>query len=92
MSQPGSISMPLPIGCLTYAFMFYLHCLNFIFVIIIRWNWNQVFYLLSISEVAYIDCVGIYKAFKFATSPKIECLNLHFDQCNRLNHLTSGVT
>ena len=33
------------------------------------------FYLLSNPEVAYLDCVGIYKAFKFAASPKIEQLD-----------------
>ena len=52
--------------------MFYLHFLHFLSVIY-RWNRNQVFYLLSISEVAYLDCVGIYKVFKFAASQKIEC-------------------
>ena len=40
---------------------------------IYRWNRNEVFYLLSSSDVAYLDWVGIYKAFNFAASPKIEC-------------------
>ena len=52
--------------------MFYLHFLNFLSVIY-RWNRNEVFYLLSSSDVAYLDYVGIYKAFNFAASPKIEC-------------------
>ena len=54
------------------AIMFYVHFLNFISVIY-RWNRNEVFYLLSSSDDAYLDCVGIYKAFNFAASPKIEC-------------------
>ena len=42
------------------------------------------FYLLSSSDVAYLDCVGIYKAFKFAASPKLSAkmFYLHFDQWN----------
>ena len=52
--------------------MFYLHVLHFLGVIY-RWNQNQVFYLLSISEVAYQHCVDIYKVFKFAATQKIEC-------------------
>ena len=54
------------------AIMFYLHFFNFLSVIY-RWNRNEVFYLLSSSDVAYLDCVGIDKAFNFAASPKIEC-------------------
>ena len=54
------------------AIMFYLHFWNFLGAIY-RWNRNEVFYLLSSSDVAYLDCVGIYKAFNFAASPKIEC-------------------
>ena len=57
------------------AIMFYLHFSNFL-SIIYHWNQNEVFYLLSSSDVAYLDCVGIYKAFNFAASPKIECLNV----------------
>ena len=54
------------------AIMFYLHFLNFLSVIY-RWNRNEVFYLLSNSDVAYIECLSTYKAFNFAASPKIEC-------------------
>ena len=54
------------------AIMFYLHFLSFLSVIH-RWNRNEVFYLLSSLDVAYLDCVGIYKVFNFAASPKIEC-------------------
>ena len=54
------------------AIMFYLNFFNFLSVIY-RWNWNEVFYLLISSDVAYLDCMGIYKAFNFAASPKIEC-------------------
>ena len=54
------------------AIMFYLHFLNFL-SLIYRWNRNEVFYLLSSSDVAYLDYVGFYKAFNFAASPKIEC-------------------
>ena len=57
------------------AIMFYLHFLNFLSVIY-RWNRNKMFYLLSSSDVAYLDCVDIYKAFNFAASPKIECYNV----------------
>ena len=57
------------------AIMFYLHFLNFLSVIY-RWNRNKMFYLLSSSDVAYIYCVDIYKAFNFAASPKIECYNV----------------
>ena len=39
-------------------------------------NRNEVFYLISSSDVAYLDCVGIYKAFNFAAFPKIECQNV----------------
>ena len=39
---------------------------------IYRWNRNQVFYLLSSSDAAYLDCVGNNKAFKFAASLKSE--------------------
>ena len=46
--------------------------LNFLSVIY-RLNRNEVFYLLSSSDVSYRDCVVIYKAFTFAASPKIEC-------------------
>ena len=52
--------------------MFYLHILKLISVIY-RWNRNEVFYLLSSSDVAYLDCVGICKVFNFEASPKIEC-------------------
>ena len=44
--------------------------------IIISWNRNQVFYLLNSSDVAYLNCVGIYNAFNFAASPKFECKNV----------------
>ena len=54
------------------AIMFYLHFLNFLSAIY-RWNRNEVFYLLSSSDVAHLDCVDIYKEFNFAASPKIEC-------------------
>ena len=52
--------------------MFYLHFGTFLSVIY-RWNWNEMFYLLSNSDVAYLDCVDMYMAFNFAASPKIEC-------------------
>ena len=57
------------------AIMFYLHFWNFLSVIY-RWNRNEMFYLLSSSDVAYLDCVDIYKAFNFAASPIIECNNV----------------
>ena len=57
------------------AIMFYLPFLNFLSVMY-RWNRNKMFYLLSSSDVAYLDCVDIYKAFNFAASPKIECYNV----------------
>ena len=57
------------------AIMFYLNFLNFLSVMY-RWNRNKMFYLLSSSDVAYLDCVDIYKAFNFAASPKIECYNV----------------
>ena len=57
------------------AIMFYLHFWNFLSVIY-RWNRNEMFYLLSSSDVAYLDCVDIYKAINFAASTKIECYNV----------------
>ena len=54
------------------AIMFYLQFLHFLSVIY-RWNRNPVFYLLRISEVAYLHCVGIYKVFKVEASQKNEC-------------------
>ena len=55
--------------------MFCLHFLNFVSVIY-RWNRNEMFYLLSSSDVAYLECVDIDKAFNFAASPNIECYNV----------------
>ena len=44
--------------------------------VIYRWIRNEMFYLLSSSDVAYLDYVDIYKAFNFAASPKIERYNV----------------
>ena len=41
--------------------------------VIYCWNRNQVFYLLSSSDAEYLDCLGIYKKYDVAASPKIEC-------------------
>ena len=37
------------------------------------WNRNEVFYLLSNSDIAYLECVSTYKVFNFAASQKIKC-------------------
>ena len=55
--------------------MFYLHFFNFLSVIY-RWTRNEVFCLLSNSDVAYLECVSTYKAFNFAASPKSEIRQL----------------
>ena len=55
--------------------MFYLHffALSKCHITLEPESFFQVFYLLSSSDVAYLDCVGFYKAFNFAASLKIEC-------------------
>ena len=52
--------------------MFYLHFFKLLSVIY-RWNRDEVFYLLGSSDVAHLDCVGIYKAFDFEASQTIKC-------------------
>ena len=70
--KPFNITQFAEINRRLSAIMFYLHFFNFLSVIY-RWNRNEVFYLLISSDVAYLDCVGIYKAFNFAPSLRIEC-------------------
>ena len=47
---------------------------------------HQVFYLLSNSHVAYLDCVGVYKTFNFSASIKTEFLKYS------ISILTNGMT